>query len=155
MRAVNIDIKLRKATTKDVEEILKLMSNYYSYEGLGFKKRDSKKALLGLLSNDEYGLVDVILVHGHVIGYICITYGYSLEYVGRDCVLDEIYVVPEYQRKGIGSTILTLIERQLNRRGFKAIHLEVFAKNKPARDFFVKNGFFIHNSSFMSKILRE
>lgn len=148
-----MNIGLEKATKKDIEEILKLMRNYYAYEGLGFNMRRSKEAVLDLLSNDNYGFIDVILVDGRKAGYICITFGYSLEYLGRDCIIDEIYISSDYQRKGIGSAVLKMVERQLNKRGFKAVHLEVFAKNRPARGFFVKNGYTTHPSSFMSKIL--
>ena len=151
MRAMNMNVELKKATTKDAEELLKLMCDYYSYEGLEFNKFDSQKTLVDILSSDGYGIVDLILVDSHIAGYLCMTYGYSLEYFGRDCILDEIYVVPQYQRKGIGSCVLKLIEKQLNEKGFKAIHLEVFDKNKHALDFFAKNGFTVHKSSFMSK----
>jgi ribosomal protein S18 acetylase RimI-like enzyme len=157
MEVANMNIGLERATKKDLEEILEFMRSYYAYEGLGFNMRQSKEVVLDLLSNDNYGFIDLILVDGHVdghmVGYICITFGYSLEYLGRDCIIDEIYIVSDYQRIGIGSTVLKMVERQLSERGFKAVHLEVFAKNRPARGFFVKNGYTIHPSSFMSKIL--
>jgi len=150
---MNMNIKLKKATTKDAGEILKLMQDYYSYEGLEFNKVDSQKTLVDFLSNDNYGIVDLILIDSHIVGYVCITYGYSLEYFGRDCILDEIYIVPQYRRKGIGSYVLESVERQLNERAISAIHLEVFDRNEYARDFFVKHGFVVHKSYFMSKML--
>jgi len=153
MCATRMKITLKKATTKDAEMILELMGDYYSYEGLKFNRVNSLKTLTELLSSEDYGIVDLILVDGHLVGYVCITYGYSIEYLGRDCVLDEIYIVPQYQGKGIGAYVLKSIEKQLNEKGFKTIHLEVFDRNEYARDFFVKHGFIVHKSYFMSKML--
>ncbi len=148
-----MNIEIREATKMDIELILNLMENYYSYEDLAFKKNDSRKALIDLLSNDDYGFVDLVIINNDVVGYICVTFGFSLEYFGRDCIIDEIYIVPESRRKGIGSHVLKQLEKQLIDKGVKAIHLEVFSKNKQAYHFFLKNGFVVHESSFLSKIL--
>jgi len=133
-----MNIEIKEAKIENTELILNFMDAYYFYEGIKFVRDKSCEALIDIITKNDYGKLYLIIDEQKIIGYICITFGYSLEYLGRDCIIDEIYIIPEFQRKGIGSHILKLIEKQLIQIEIKAMHLEVFEKNKLAYNFFKK-----------------
>ncbi len=54
----------------------------------------------------------------------------------RDSWVDQLYVLPEHQRRGIGGALL---EHAKTRR--RALRLYAFESNHPARDFYEKHGF--------------
>lgn len=50
-------------------------------------------------------------------------------------------VKPEAQSTGIGKALLKAAEEWSKQRGFRLLHLEVFAANRPARGFYQNMGF--------------
>jgi GNAT superfamily N-acetyltransferase len=106
-----------------------------------------------LLQNPSYGKIWLIQNDDEIVGYIIITYGYSLEYNGRDIFIDEFYIKDSYRNKGIGKTALKFVEEFSKNNGIAAIHLEVKEKHKKARTLYEREGFVEHKSVFMSKSL--
>ncbi len=86
-------------------------------------------------------------------GYCCLTLGYTLEFHGRDCFIDELYIKPPFQKMGIGSHTLSFVEEYAANNKIKAIHLFVFNENKIATETYKKNGFVIRSGKLMVKIL--
>ena len=97
----------------------------------------------------------MILADDIPIGYCCMAFSYTLENYGRDCFLDELYIMPSYRSRGIGSEVMKLIEAYLIKLGLKAIHLYVNNPNTVAYNYYINNGFHRHKASFMTKILGE
>lgn len=60
-------------------------------------------------------------------------YGYAL--------VSDLYVLPEYQRKGNGRKLLSHTLRKLRERGFKGAVLSTAEDNRAARRFYSKFGF--------------
>lgn len=54
----------------------------------------------------------------------------------RDESLDQLYVRPRHQRRGLGTQLLAHAKRQR-----RALRLYTFQSNEPARDFYEKHGF--------------
>ena len=61
---------------------------------------------------------------------------------GTNYNIEEFCIIPEYQRKGIGSRFMKLIEDEIKKRGLQGIFLQTDS-DKPAYSFYHKNGF--HN----------
>ena len=74
-------------------------------------------------------------------GYIALTYGYSLEFGGRDAFIDEFYIRPDFRGEGLGQTILGLIQQEAERLGIRALHLEVARTNLRAQRLYARANF--------------
>jgi ribosomal protein S18 acetylase RimI-like enzyme len=148
-----MNIICRTATNDDLEKLLLFMEAYYAIESIAFDRSKSRQTILDFLSDDAFGQLRMIEMDGISIGYYCIAYSYTLENHGRDCFLDEIYIEPLYQRKGIGTKVMEFIETILRKDNFKAIHLIVYDNNKNAFRYYVRNGFKQHRARFMTKLL--
>jgi ribosomal protein S18 acetylase RimI-like enzyme len=88
-----------------------------------------------------------------IAGYIVLTLGYSFEYHGRDAFVDELYVEPQYRRRGIGREALKFVDEQARTMGVTALHLEVDHGNYPALKLYQRAGYEHHDRYLMTKWL--
>jgi GNAT superfamily N-acetyltransferase len=85
------------------------------------------------------------------VGYIILTLGYSLEYLGRDAFIDEFYLRESHRGRGWGSCALSFVEGEARRLDVRSIHLEVVRQNTPAKEVYRKSGYLDHDHYLMSK----
>lgn len=104
-----------------------------------------------LIENEQLGKIWLISVDGNAVGYIVLTYGYSLEYAGRDALIDELYLQENYRGRGIGKQTIEFVSDFCRANRIKALHLEVEHENKPAQALYQKTGFVIHDRYFLTK----
>ena len=88
---------------------------------------------------------------GGLTGYAVVTWSYSLESGGHDCILDEIYV--ERRSSGTGSRLLAAAMEGAVEAGARAVFLETEAHNQRVRSFYVRHGFRVEDSVWMSRSL--
>ena len=96
-----MDATFRMAGPGDLETILPMVREFWVIERLVFVEPEVRRALAGLLGGPEFGQVLLIERAGAPIGYLALTLGYSLEHLGRDAFVDELYIREEH--RGIGS----------------------------------------------------
>lgn len=127
------DFEFRRAGMDDLGRLLQLVAAFHVEEGVDSTPDDRRAALETVLGAPGIGEVTLIERAGEPVGYIALAYGFSIEFNGRDCFLDEIYVAPEHRGLGLGRAVIRAAREDLIRRGFKAMHLEVLTTNEAAR----------------------
>lgn len=147
-----MSVSLIPATEKDCETVIVLSLALAREEGTSFKGRQ-ETAIELLLGTVEFGRIFLIDESGVKVGYAALSWGFSIEYGGRDGFLDEFYIVKERRGQGIGAAALHLLEKEAFAEGLVALHLEVLKDNKAAADFYHRNGYADQRSLFMSKRL--
>ena len=55
--------------------------------------------------------------------------------------VDNLVVAQEYERKGVGRTLLDFVERRARNQGFREVVLDVFAGNQGAIAFYQRRGY--------------
>jgi ribosomal protein S18 acetylase RimI-like enzyme len=120
-----------------------------------FREGEVSKALHFLLDHPERGRVWVLVVDEKLVGYIVLTLGFSFEFFGTDSFIDELYVLPEYRRRGFGLQAVKYLEAEANKLGVNAVHLEVDEGNDPAFELYRRMGFEDHNRFLMTKWLQR
>lgn len=146
-----MNIMTQKAVYNDIDTILRFMKAYYKIERKEFHEEKSRSAITYLLMNEDIGSLWIIKHNSVAIGYYCLAYNYSLDIAGRDCFLDEIYIDTAYRGKGIGTEIMNHIITYLKKMKFKGMHLLVYNYNKPAYEFYCKNGFVEQDGKFLTR----
>ena len=144
-------VSYRRAENGDIETLLGLMRGLYEHDGDDFDPVAHRAALAGLLAYPEYGQVWVVEDDGAVVGYAVLTFGYSLEYRGRDALVDELFLVESHRGRGLGMTTLAFLEDECRRQGIAALHLEVARHNARAQVVYRAAGFFSHDRMLMTK----
>ena len=131
----------RAATLADVPAILAHQRDYYATDGYAFDEAAAREAISGLLADAERGRLWVLAEAGAIVGYLAVTFGWSLEHEGRDAFVDEVYVAPSHRGRGHGLAAMTLADETCRAAGVRALHLEVERENVRARALYARSGF--------------
>ncbi|MCZ4352438.1 GNAT family N-acetyltransferase [Roseovarius aestuarii] len=125
---------LTLAKPDDLERLLPLVAAFHAEEGIDDVDDATRRAgVAPLLDGSPHGAIYIIGPVRAPIGYVCISFGWSLAFGGMDGFLDEIYIRPGVRGRGIGSDVLRSLPKALAGAGMKALHLEVHRDNSKAR----------------------
>jgi len=147
-----MEINFKIAETPDLEILVKFIREYYEFDSHLFEENSIRATLLKLLLDASVGRVWLICKGEAAVGYIVVTFGYSLEYRGRDAFIDEFYIRASDRRQGIGKRTIQFLERICPELGINALHLEVERKNTRAQNFYRQVGFVDQNRYLMTKL---
>jgi len=125
----------------DLAEALDLMRVFYAHEAFDFDPESSGRMLRHLLAHPEVGAVFLAREGGQALGYLVLTRCYSLEFGGPFVLLDEIFVLPEAQGRGLGKRLLDTASAYCRASGSGYLRLEVQKKNLRALEVYRTYGF--------------
>ena len=145
--------QLQPAAPADLEAILALMKDYYTYDGHAFDQTSARRGLADLLNDPDKGQAWLILNDDEIAGYAVICFGYSLEYGGRDAFLDEFFLRDPFRGRGLGRWAMAQIEQQARQAGAQALHLQVIASNRRAEKLYRAMGYEERDRITLSKKL--
>jgi GNAT superfamily N-acetyltransferase len=148
---LTVDPTFRLAAEADADTLLAMMREYYAYDGHAYDATRARLALLDFLREPSFGRAWLICDRNTPVGYIVLTFGYSLEYLGRDAFIDEFFLIPAYRGRGWGRATLAFIEEAARTSGVRAIHLEVVRANTTAKEVYRRSGYSDHSHHLMSK----
>ncbi|HLL71027.1 MAG TPA: GNAT family N-acetyltransferase [Pyrinomonadaceae bacterium] len=129
------------------------MREFYAIEHLGFDEGVARAALAQILCDCRFGVIHVIHVEEEAAGYLVVTFGFSLEFGGRDALVDEIYLRENFRGRGIGKATLELAGAVCREEGIGALHLEVDRVNTRAQGLYRQAGFRDHDRYLLTKWL--
>lgn len=133
MGSLDLSRCLRQATPTDLEVLLTLVQEYYTYDHIDFEAPRQRQALAGLLQNPSFGCAWLLEDQGQAFGYAVLTFSYAIESGGRDAILDELYLREAYRGQGLGSQILTFVESFCRQERLTGLYLVVERKNRRAQ----------------------
>lgn len=129
------------ATLDDLPTLLAMMPGVYAYEGEMPDVDRWAAAAAELVQQPGLGRVWMIHLHGHAIGYLAATYGFSLEFYGRGVVIDELFVAGAYRSQGIGRQAIEFVEAFARKDGLHSLTLDVDIANTRGQQFYQARGF--------------
>lgn len=115
-----------------------------------FEEEEAGRVMDELLRNPWAGRIWLIAADSEPIGYIAMSFDYSLEYRGRNAWVDEFYIRAKYRRQGIGGKALDFFVEQARELGMRAVHLGVNHDN-PAIELYRCKGFEDRHLCLMTK----
>ncbi|HEX4945251.1 MAG TPA: GNAT family N-acetyltransferase [Blastocatellia bacterium] len=139
------------AEASDIELLLVFMRDFYLHEALLFDEEVARRALQQLIGNAAFGRIFLLEFAGENVGYTVLTFGFSLEFHGRDAFVDELYVVAEHRGRGIGKQALEFLVEVCRTESIAALHLEVERANTIAQEVYRKQGFKDHDRYLLTK----
>ena len=87
------------------------------------------------------GAVWLIGLRRAPVGYIALSFGWSIEFGGMDGIIDEFFIRENVRGRGMGTEVLMALMPQLAQAGLKALHLEADPANEPALRLYQRRGF--------------
>jgi ribosomal protein S18 acetylase RimI-like enzyme len=107
------------------------------------------------MADAELGIAPLILDGAARCGYAVVTWGYDLEWAGRDAFLTELYLRPARRGRGLGGAALGAIERAAVSHGARALHLMVREENHAAVRLYRGAGYVSPPRTFLTKVLSD
>jgi ribosomal protein S18 acetylase RimI-like enzyme len=153
-----VDPALRPATHADADRLVGFMRELAqeggpAFDGRPFDEPIARRCIGELIEDDRLGRIWLIEAAGEPVGYVVVTLGYSLEFHGRDALLDELFVAEHARGQGIGTTVLELVTAECRRLGVGAVHLEVDRANVKAQRLYRRHGYQDHDRYLLTRRL--
>lgn len=121
---------LHLAKPEDAGALLPMVASYHALEEIASDEEHRAAALAPLLEGSPLGCVYLIGPRASPIGYIVISFGWSVELGGMDGFVDEFFIREGVRGRGVGSEVLLSLLPKLESAGLKALHLET-SKDRP------------------------
>ena len=142
------------ADVSDLDALLEFVKAYYDFDGIPYRSERIRIALDILLRDPSLGRVWIIRFGRKAVGHAILTFGYDLEFNGRQATITELFIAPAYRSRHMGSEMIKLIEETCRQLGIGALELQVERDNVRAQSLYRKLGFRAHDRIPMSKMLR-
>lgn len=133
-------VTLRAAELADLEVILPRTLALNAHEGIEVGLPELRAALAKLLDDRSLGGVWIVEDAGTPVGHAVVTFGYDLEFAGRDAWLTEFWIDETARGRGAGTVALALLDTELRALDVAAYHLQVRSDN-PALRLYERHGF--------------
>ncbi|MFU8864150.1 MAG: GNAT family N-acetyltransferase [Rhodobacterales bacterium] len=145
---------LHLANAEDIEQLLPLVAAFHAEKGLDTDTVDPREAVMPLLDGSPHGAIWLIGPRRAPVGYVAISFGWSLEYGGVRAMVDEIYVRQAVRGRGMGFEALNGIAKALGAGGVQVLYLEVDRDDARALRFYSRARFTPHDDTlFMTRLL--
>ena len=144
-------VSFRLATSDDIDRLLPLMQDFYAFERLPYHEERLSLLLSDLIADQGLGRLIVFESASEFVGYLVLGFGFSLEFHGRDCFIDEFYVRPAVRSQGIGQAAVEFAVGLCRNLGIKAVHLEADHFNLRGHEFYKRLGFKDHDRHLMTR----
>ena len=132
---------LHLARPDDFARLDNLVSAFHEEAGIDTRSDARQAGLAPLLDGSPHGVAYLIGPARSPIGYIVISFGWSVEFGGMDGFVDEIYLRPAVRGRGIAGEVLNALPKALAAAGLKALHLEVEREDGKALRLYTRAGF--------------
>lgn len=132
---------IRRATERDVPALVELMRGLARYEKLPPPDASAARRLRKALRRGEPRLHALLALDGgRSVGYAIYFYTFSTFLARPTLWLEDIFILPERRRGGIGRRLFDACVREGKRRGCGRMEWAVLTWNKPAHRFYRKIG---------------
>ena len=146
-------LRIRIAGEQDIAVLLTMMEPFNALEQIPWDARAKERALRTLLKDRSLGVVGLLVTTEGPVGHFVVTWGYDLEWDGRDAFLTELFLEPRARGQGLGGQAMKLIEAVAREHGARALHLMVLDENLVARRLYASHGYVSPPRTFLSKQL--
>jgi GNAT superfamily N-acetyltransferase len=145
-------VRLALVTAADLPLLEQFVRAYYVEDRHSFDESRQPAALAALAAGEPFGRAWLVELTERRVGYVVLSWGFSVEAGGREACLDEIYLVPEVRGRGLGGRVLALVEAEARAFGVRRIFLEVERHNRVI-GLYRRAGYADHDRFLMSKLL--
>ena len=132
---------LHLAKPEDEKRLLPMIAAYHAMEGIESTDDRNAEAIRPLLDGSPHGAIWMVGPKMAPVGYIAVSFGWSIELGGMDGFVDEFWVREKVRGRGMGSEALHVLIGTLREAGMKALHLEIAADNARASRLYTRAGF--------------
>lgn len=140
---------------KDARRLVALMTEFYAESGTPLDSTVAAQAFEALLGDERLGKVWLIQAGADEVGYVVVTFSYSMEFGGRNAFLDDLFVKPAFRGAGLGTAAVAEVRAFCLERGVRALHLETGRDNLAAQALYRRAGFVVTDRQLLTLVLGD
>jgi GNAT superfamily N-acetyltransferase len=123
------------------ELCLGLMEKYHAEQDLPYDDAHRLAVAAPLLAGNPLGAIWLIGPARAPLGYVLVTFAWSIEAGGMVGWISEIYMRPSVRKRGIGTETLHAVAVALRAGGVMALHADIGVADSPLLHFWNRVGF--------------
>ena len=133
---------IRTATNLDAPALFQLIQALAEYEKLSHAVTGNEETLNAHLFGERpYAEALIAASETRAVGYALFFYNYSTFLTKPGIYLEDLFVLPEYRQRGIGTALIKSLGKIAVERNFGRLEWSVLDWNQPAIDFYKNLGF--------------
>jgi ribosomal protein S18 acetylase RimI-like enzyme len=136
-----VSAALHLAKPQDIDRLSALVAAFHDEQGITQPDTERRSGLTPLLEGIPHGAAYLIGPARAPVGYLIVTFGWSVEFGGLDAFIDEIYMRRAVRGRGIASEVLIALPKALAKAGVKGLHLEVDREDLATQRLYERAGF--------------
>ena len=145
---------LHLATTDDLPKLLPLVAAFHDHQGFDTTADHQRDAIAPLVDGSPHGAVWLIGPRRAPVGYVAVSFGWSVEFGGLDAMVDELFIRSAVRKRGMGGEALDGLAKALKEGGIRALHLEARKDDESLQKFYARARFKARDSYvLMSRVL--
>lgn len=135
------NLNIRSATINDIDSLFGLICALAEYENLSHQVTGNPHNLeKHLFGNPVYAQAIIAELNNKSIGFALFFTNYSTFLTKPGIYLEDLFVLPEYRRQGIGKALLNHVINWGKNRDFGRVEWSVLDWNETAINFYEKMG---------------
>jgi len=140
--------------TRTLDAVIGLFEAQLQEHGITTSSDDLRKVAQTIIADRRYGFMLVARApDGNPIGVAYASSLLSLEHGGVSGWVEELYVLPDWRGRGIGSRLIAEVIARARELGWRALDLEVDASHKRAISLYTRHQFQPHARSRFYRVL--
>jgi ribosomal protein S18 acetylase RimI-like enzyme len=148
--------EVRFLKIEEIDAAVDLLGRLLRGHGVKTDLGNVRSVIEWIVKDDRLGFVLVALEKNQ--GPVGIALGCAflgVEHGGRSGWIEELYVLPEFQERGVGSLLVAEFIRVASALGWRAIDLEIDSAHRRAVSLYERHGFTQLDRSRLSRRLQE
>ena len=140
MKSREKSLIIKQVNAENFDDFLGLIDKLAEYEKLVPPDEEAKRRLrTDCLSDNPKYKAFVGEINNKAVGYIIYFFTYSSFNALATLYLEDIFVLEEYRKQGIGQKMFDCLKQIAKREGCERIEFTVLKWNKSAQEFYEKN----------------
>lgn len=117
--------RLHLARPEDLPRLAAMVASHHDETGVKLDDARRAAALVPLLDGSPHGVIYLIGPKNSPVGYIAISFGWSIALGGIEGHIDEFWIRRAVRDRGMGGEALAALMPALRDAGLTALHMEV------------------------------
>lgn len=146
---------MRQASPEDVPLLVALMTEFYAETSTPMDPARAVDAFAALLADHRLGSVWLIQAETQEVGYVVVTFCYSMEFAGPNAFVDDLFIQAAFRGAGLGTKALAEVRTFCVNHGVRALHLETGRDNSVAQALYRRVGFVATDRQLLTLTLTD
>jgi len=134
-------ISTSAATEQDCAECASLLVEQLREHDVHVSAELLCRVLERVVADEQRGFVHLARAEGRIVGVAYVATILSVEHAGPSAWLEELYVMPAWRQRGVGSALVAAVLERARAAGMVAIDLEIDAGHTRAASLYARSSF--------------